>query len=110
MNNIENVSINNLSSGIVSELFDRELEKIVENISDINTPPMAKREITIKIAIKPNLQRDNGEVSVKVHSKLAPAVEYKEPIYFSNKQAFQSKKPQNITLFDTAIKSITVKG
>jgi hypothetical protein len=104
MTEVENVSLSNLSSGVADELFSRELEKVLDNIADINTSHSKAREITLKLVIKPNMQRDSGDISIKVTSKIAPAMEHSAPIYFSKQQgkrlAFQAKKPQDSTLFD----------
>lgn len=63
------VSIGTIAGGAISELFDRELERIVENILDLNTEATAIREIDIKVKIKPDENRNFGAVSVVVTSK-----------------------------------------
>lgn len=68
----EYVSIDNLNQGAVAELGNAELQKVWENINDPNTLPKAIREVTIKIKIAPNENRDNATVSIQATSKLAP--------------------------------------
>lgn len=103
MHDFEEATLSNLSSGVANEFFEREFKKVLENISDINTS-LAARTITVKVTIKPNESRENGEISIKASSTLAPAKEHKDPIYFSkvglNHVAFQSQKIIQNTLFD----------
>lgn len=49
--------------------------KVAENIFDRNTKPDAKREITIKVSIKPTKSRNEAEVKTSVVTKLAPMEE-----------------------------------
>jgi hypothetical protein len=63
--------LENINSGVANELFQAELEKVLENIADPNTPPEAKRKITIDFEITPNEQRSNAEMVVTSSSKLA---------------------------------------
>lgn len=69
----ERVSLTNLMHGLAVERFDDELAKVLANIVDPNTPPAAKREITLKVSFKPDKNRDMGAVEIAVSSKLAPA-------------------------------------
>jgi hypothetical protein len=56
------VSLQNLGGGAAIELFDLELQKVLENISDENTRPAVVREITLKVKIKPGDDRDYGNL------------------------------------------------
>lgn len=47
------VNIKNINSGAITELFNAELPKVLENIADDNTKPDASREIRLIIKIKP---------------------------------------------------------
>lgn len=104
-NEVEEVKLSTLSCGVADELFNREFKKVLENISDINTDAKASRSITLKITIKPNDSRENGDVSVKASSTLCPAKEHKTPIYFSQLPggqpiAYQSQKVQFGSIFE----------
>jgi len=68
---LPDVSLANLMGGQAVEWFDSELQKVVENIVDPNTPPTAKREITLKLTIKPDKNRDMACPELTVTSKLA---------------------------------------
>lgn len=67
------VSLENLGNGGVIEKFDHELQNVIANILDPNTPQDAKREISVKVTIKPG-KADRGMCSMEivVASKLAP--------------------------------------
>jgi len=64
------VSLTNLNSGAVIDLFDQELKKVVENIGDPNTNPKAKREITLRVIFAPNEDRNQAAVGIDIKSKL----------------------------------------
>jgi hypothetical protein len=69
----EKVSLATLLGGVAVERFDDELARVLANIVDPNTPAEAKREVTLKLSLKPDKGRDMGRVEVAVSSKLAPA-------------------------------------
>ena len=50
--NEEKLSLTNLEGGAAVEMFDIALQKVLENIHDINTSAGA-REITLKVKVKP---------------------------------------------------------
>lgn len=67
----EVIALDTLNGGQVVALFDRELEKILENIADENTPEKATRSLKIEIKIKPEEGRESAVVEVSAQSKLA---------------------------------------
>jgi hypothetical protein len=67
----EQVSLDTLGEGAAVERFNLALQDAYNNIQDVNTPATAKREVTLKLSIKPNENRDIGDVSVEVTTKLA---------------------------------------
>ena len=66
------VNLANIGDGAAVELFEAELEKVLENIADPNTPADAVREITLKLKMKPDASRQVGAVGIQATSKLAP--------------------------------------
>ena len=70
--NPETVSLSTLGGGAAVQLFQAELQKVLDNIVDENTKPDAMREVTLKVKIKPDVDRDYGQVSISCVSKLAP--------------------------------------
>lgn len=79
---MEKVSLTDLLGGAAVEAFDYEIGKVAENILDPNTPPLAVREITLKVKIKPSPERDMGSVTVACTSKLAPSAPLASRMYF----------------------------
>ncbi len=72
MTDPESVSLQNLARGAVVERFDAAFRSVLDNIMDPNTTHAA-REITLKVKIKPDQNRDFGAVDVTCSAKLAPA-------------------------------------
>ena len=68
---MEKVELQTIQNGVVIDLFEEELRKVLTNTEDENTAPNQERSITIKIAIKPDKTRRTGEVKVQVSSSLA---------------------------------------
>jgi len=67
-------SLETIGLGAVSERFEEEMEKLIENVLDPNTDIKKIREITIKLKIKPALEnRERCSLETIVSSKLAPA-------------------------------------
>lgn len=61
-----------MMDGGVEEQFNLWMDRIWQNVQDPNTNPKARREINIKITIKPNERRDAADYSVLVTGKEAP--------------------------------------
>lgn len=97
------VTLASLGNGAVLELFDHELKKVIGNIADVNTSPTAKREINIKIIVKPDDDRDVGTTQIEVTSKLASTKPVKSTMYFGKKDgklvAVESN-PKQPSIFD----------
>lgn len=51
--NTENVTLKTIGQGAAIEMFQAELEKVIQNIMDPNTVPDKARTITLKVKIKP---------------------------------------------------------
>lgn len=66
------VTLAGLANGGAVELFDRELARVLANIADPNTEPKTVRKITVEVFIKPQEDRESGQIAVRVASKLAP--------------------------------------
>lgn len=76
MNEKETVSLQNLGSGAAIELFDIEFQRVLDNIVDENTKATSPREVTLKIKIKPDEDREWGAIEIHATSKLAPVHPY----------------------------------
>jgi len=68
----EPVTLTTIASGAALELFDQELDKVLQNVLDPNTEAKSTREIVIKVKLTPDDNRDVGHVQVTATSKLAP--------------------------------------
>jgi hypothetical protein len=66
---MEAMSYTTLGGGAAAEMFDRELEKILANIQDPNRPYKPPREITLKLTMKPDENREKVSISIAVSSK-----------------------------------------
>jgi hypothetical protein len=71
MSEEEQVSLASLRGGAAVEMFDGELQRILDNISDPNTT-LATREVTLKVKIKPSSSRTMGQVDITCSAKTAP--------------------------------------
>lgn len=69
------IKLSALAGGAVDERFNLELQKVLDNIRDLNTEAKKKRKITLEIVIEPNEQRDLGVVAVTAKTTLAPALD-----------------------------------
>lgn len=69
----EKIALHTIAGGALEELFERELDKITADILDLNNEATAVREITIKIKVKPDENRNFGSVAITVDSKTGSA-------------------------------------
>lgn len=70
----EQANLTTLCKGLIPEMFQREFEKALENALDPNTPFKKKREVTLKVTITTNDERDAFHVEAVTSSKLAPFI------------------------------------
>ncbi len=64
--------LDELMDGALTERFNYEMERVLQNVFDANTKAKAKRQIQIVVDITPNERRDAADFRVDVRSKLAP--------------------------------------
>jgi len=67
------IFLDKMLGGALLAMFRREFGRVASNIWDMNTSPNAKREIIIKLKIKPDEDRQIGTIDATVQSKLCPA-------------------------------------
>lgn len=77
----EHVKLNNLGHGAAAEMFQAELDRAIANISDPNTKPEAVREVTLKVKLKPNKDRNFCAVEIHCDSKVAAAQPFESQMY-----------------------------
>lgn len=79
------LNIGNICGGAVPEVFDREIREILENISDLNTKPDAKRQITLVFDFMPGPDRKSAVVNFTCKSKQAGVESKAGTIFFSKR-------------------------
>ena len=77
----QTVSLDTLGQGVAIEKFHDELTKVLDNILDPNTPPTAKRQITLTVTFKPDEDRSFAHTRIETSSKLAPTKPVGTAIY-----------------------------
>lgn len=70
MAELQELTLENLKGGAAGALFQKELQKALENILDPNTPPKAKRTILLKVIISPEEDRERATITLQVSSSL----------------------------------------
>ena len=69
----EVLSVSTLHGGAALEAVDIELNNVLQNILDPNTEADKMRKVVLEIKIKPNKERNIGQVLFQAKSQLAPA-------------------------------------
>lgn len=69
---ISKKSILETCNGAIIERVDYEIAKVLPNIMDANTKATAKREIVVKLALRPHEDRNGFDLEAVSTSKLAP--------------------------------------
>jgi hypothetical protein len=84
----EQITLDNICNGAVEEVFQRELEYVLENIADVNTDPEAKRKISFEFTFEPFEDRSGAKIIFACKSKQAP-------VNAANGMMFLSRKGTN---------------
>ncbi|GAA0057894.1 hypothetical protein GE023_005210 [Streptococcus canis] len=66
------LDLSHIAEGGLQEKLDNELEKVFDNILDLNTEAKAKRKITIELIMSSNEERTVVDTTMTVKSKLVP--------------------------------------
>jgi len=75
-------SLDRMMGGALHEIFNRELSIVAANICDPNTSAKDKRQITIKLTVEPDEDRQIGKVTASIESKLSPVKSVKGKFVF----------------------------
>lgn len=67
-----NMDLCKLANGALQEKFNQAFAKVLENLTDPNTPYKNKRSIDVKLNFEQNEDRDDVKCSIAVTTKLAP--------------------------------------
>lgn len=76
------VTLYSLAGGRAAELFQEELQSVIENVMDPNTELETTREIKLTVKIKPDGERRAATVDVLCTSKIAPIHSVDTRIFF----------------------------
>lgn len=111
MSQLKKATLQTIGGGAIPELFQRELDVVMANIMDPNTPAKASRRITLTVTIKPNQNREEGGVEIKCASTL-PGVRTVESSVFFGKEGAKAialaHDPKQADLFVTPEKPVAV--
>ena len=84
-------ALHTIARGAIAEAFDIELAKVMQNITDPNTSPDAKRCITITLTFKPvGTSREEVLTSGCVTSKLTPSQPVTTTMFISHSRGVTS--------------------
>lgn len=72
MEQVKQLELQKLAGGALQELFDNDLQKILENIADVNTSYKAARKLTLELIFKPT-DEDREIVMVEAKTKTSTA-------------------------------------
>jgi hypothetical protein len=105
------LSLDSLAQGAGVELFNDELEKVLQNILDPNTKPTAVRSVTLTFSIKPDEDRTYGASVIDVKSKLAPVKGVGMPIYIGKHagKAVATERDQRQMAFEDNVTQMTAE-
>lgn len=76
-------NLDELMDGALTERFNCEMDRVLQNVYDPNTSAKQKRQIQIVIDITANDRRDAAEFKVDVKSKLAPPVPVTQTVFLA---------------------------
>lgn len=87
-------SILEMCNGAFKERADYEMSRLIDNILDPNTDPVAKRKVTITLELKPDAERTNVAVACSVKSSLAPTYPVATMLYIAANDTVIEMTPQ----------------
>lgn len=87
-------SILQMCNGAFQERTDYEMNRLIDNILDPNTDPVAKRKVQITLELKPDAERTTVAVSCSVKSSLAPTYPVATMLYIAANDTVIEMTPQ----------------
>lgn len=76
-------TITNIGGGLAPALFEKGLERVLDNIADPATSAVKQRKVKIEFAFKPDEERRGVEVEIKMETTLAQIGSKKAIVYLS---------------------------
>lgn len=77
------IDLNTLSCGEVAERFEKEFQRVLENMKDPNTDPKKARKIVLTLSFTGDKKREVMKCKVQAKSTLAPAIDVESEIVMS---------------------------
>ncbi len=71
------INIGNVSDGALVEAFELKLREVLQNIADPHTPATAKREINLRLVLRPKDDRVQLETQFTCTAKLAGLIPWR---------------------------------
>lgn len=100
---MQGVTLDTIGGGALTELFQAELNRVLQNIADPNTDTGTKRVITVTVKFKPNRDRDVADVEIACGSKLAGIMTVSTQVFMGKHQGkliAVENDPRQTSLFD----------
>lgn len=86
INDYDGLTLATIGCGALEEKFQVELNRVLENIEDLNTEG-GKRTITLKLTFKPNAKRTSADISLQATSSLAADIPIETNAYLGKEGA-----------------------
>ena len=106
---MQDVTLINIAEGEAQHLFQRELERALENIADPHTSATAARDINLKVRIIPNQERDFAKVEITVSSKLVATAGRSSPVFMGMEEDGQGQMRLVMRQQDVAQKELGIE-
>lgn len=102
------LALESINNGAAIEIFTREMNSVLENISDVNTIPKEPRKVTIEFTLTPNEDRTIAALEIKGKTKLAPLRPVQSSVMFQDRgdgqlAAWESDMVQPELKFDNVV-------
>jgi len=78
---VATINLGNINQGAALDAFERELDKVLENVADLATVSTATRVITLTVVFKPHSDRCQIDTEFRCVSKLAAIETHKSKIF-----------------------------
>jgi hypothetical protein len=100
---VDKTTLNTVAFGQAPVVFERELQRVMENIANADVSPTSVRKLTLEFTFKPDVTRREISIHVDGKSKLVEAVGVAGLMYLANNdgelQATNSN-PRQLSLVD----------
>lgn len=80
-NQLVDLTLETVAGGAAVELFNAELEKVLQNIHDPNTDEKMVRVVRLEVRIKPTPDRESAQVLVSASSKVSASKPASDNVY-----------------------------